>query len=270
MGMGSRTIGGAFGMIGLVAAALAVGGCAGQAAPAPQCACAMAAPHHASAAPAAHDAHAASAPAGHGAHAAPAINPDDALAEIVAGNRRFVAGKAEHPHQDAARRTEIAKGQHPRVIVLACADSRVAPEVVFDTGVGDVFVVRVAGNIVDDAVLGSIEYAAEHLHAPLVVVMGHERCGAVAATVDAVLKGGEAPGHIGALLNPIKPAVTAARAHGDDDLVDRAVDENVTLVVRQIRTSQPLLARMIAEGHLKVIGGRYDLDTGEFALQGDH
>src|SRR5207247_2291014 len=136
---------------------------------------------------------------------------DQAMKMLQDGNARFVSGKLEHPNESPERRTEVAKGQHQFAVILACADSRVGPEVIFDAGLGDLFVTRVAGNVVDDAMLGSIEYAVEHLGAPLIVVCGHQRCGAVQATVETVASGAPAPGHLGALIDPIKPAVTSEK-----------------------------------------------------------
>src|SRR5215218_7417660 len=124
------------------------------------------------------------------------MKPADALKAIMEGNARFVAAKAAYPHQTVEQRTSVAGGQHPIAVVLSCSDSRVPPELVFDQGLGDLFVVRVAGNVADDAVIASIEYAVEHLGPTLVVVLGHEKCGAVAATLDAVKTGGAVPGHL--------------------------------------------------------------------------
>lgn len=188
-----------------------------------------------------------------------------ALAALMQGNQRFVQGRLQHGHQTPDRRLQVASGQKPFAIVLTCADSRVPPEVLFDQGVGDLFVVRVAGNIADDAVLGSIEYAAEHLGAPLVVVMGHSKCGAVQATADAVASHTIPPGHLPALVDPIKPAVLAQKA--GPDLVDRAIDANTLNTVQRIEAS-PMLAHLIHAGKLTVIGGRYDLVTGKFTLLG--
>jgi carbonic anhydrase len=188
---------------------------------------------------------------------------DAALKMLQDGNARYVAGKLEHPHQSAQRRAEVAQGQKPFAVVLACADSRVGPEVVFDAGLGDLFVVRVAGNIADDAVLGSIEYAVEHLGSPLIVVCGHERCGAVKATVDAAASKDKAPGHLGALIDPIMPAVKSEKP--GDDLLDRAIDGNVRNVVAKINADETI-AHLVHEGKVKVVGGRYDLDSGEFKL----
>ncbi|HEY4484757.1 MAG TPA: carbonic anhydrase, partial [Nitrospiria bacterium] len=125
------------------------------------------------------------------------LNPDKALTMLMEGNARYVEGKMLHPNQAADRMGELAKGQHPFAVILGCADSRVPPEIVFDQGLGDLFVLRVAGNIADDAVIGSIEYAVEHLGTTLVFVLGHERCGAVSAAVEVVTKGAKVPGHIG-------------------------------------------------------------------------
>lgn len=193
-----------------------------------------------------------------------AITPDQALRRLLAGNRRHATGRAQRPNQSVGRRREVAGGQRPFATILACADSRVPPELVFDQGLGDLFVVRVAGNIVDDAVLGSVEFGAEELHIPLVVVLGHEKCGAVAAAVSLA---GEAPGHIGSLVKPIKPAVEAARGQ-PGDLLDNAVRANVGLSVRALRTSTPILADLVREGRLKIVGARYDLDSGVVTVIG--
>src|SRR6266480_4611104 len=188
---------------------------------------------------------------------------DQALKMLQDGNARFVSGKLEHPNESAERRTEVAKGQHPYAVVLACADSRVGPEVIFDAGLGDLFVTRVAGNVVDDAMLGSIEYAIDHLGTPLVVVCGHQRCGAVQAAVDTVAAGTPPPGHLAALIDPIRPAVTAQKP--GDDLMDRAVDANVRNMVAKINADEEV-AHLVHEGKVKVVGGRYNLDTGEFKI----
>ena len=143
-------------------------------------------------------------------------------------------------------------------MILSCADSRVPPEIIFDQGLGDLFAIRVAGNITDDAILASIEYAAEHLHTPLLVVMGHGSCGAVTAATEA----GEPPGHMSALVRPIRPAVEKARGM-PGDLVANAVRLNVEMVVAQIRDSAPLLSAMVKTGQLRVVGAVYSLENGE-------
>ena len=122
------------------------------------------------------------------------VSPTEANQRLSEGNARFVAGHSQHPRQDPERRTELASTQHPFAVVLGCADSRTGPETLFDQGLGDLFVVREAGNVVDDHTLGSIEYAVEHLHSPLIVVLGHERCGAVAAARDTLASKGQAEG----------------------------------------------------------------------------
>ena len=187
--------------------------------------------------------------------------PEQIVADLLAGNSRYVAHQAKHPHQDVARRTELAKGQHPPAIILGCADSRVSPELLFDQGLGDLFVVRVAGNIVNDDVLGSLEYAVEHLGSRVIVVLGHQRCGAVAATVE----GGHAEGHVASLLHAIQPAVDATR-NAVGDRVENAIRANVTRVRRQIEAAPPILSKALREGKLRVIGAEYMLDSGRVEI----
>ena len=184
----------------------------------------------------------------------------DVLRELKAGNDHHVAKRYQHPHQNAARQREIAATQHPHATILSCADSRVVPEIIFDQGLGDLFDVRVAGNVASDIELASIEYAAEHLHAPLVVIMGHQKCGAVTAAAES----GEAAGHLPSLLALIRPAIERAKAQ-PGDLIDNAVRLNVENVVRQVRGSAPVLADMVNRGSLMVVGAVYSLDTGKVA-----
>jgi len=200
-------------------------------------------------------------------HEAPpaGVGPDEALARLMAGNARYTSQRVRRPNQTGRRRVEVAAGQHPFAIVLGCADSRVPPEIVFDQGLGDLFVVRVAGNIADDAEVASFEYAVEHLGPRLILVLGHEQCGAVAAAVEAVEKGGEVPGHLGTLLGPIRPAVERARGRGGD-LLDNAVRANVESVVERLKASEPVLAAAAKAGRLKIVGGRYDLRSGRVDL----
>jgi carbonic anhydrase len=143
-----------------------------------------------------------------GAHS---VNGKEAHKMMIEGNKRYVAGKASHKNQDSTRRMDVTGGQHPFAVVISCSDSRVPPEIIFDQGIGDLFVIRLAGNIVDDAALGSIEYAIEHLGTKYIMVMGHESCGAVKATVQ----GGEAPGHIGSIVKAIQPAIDSVRGRTD-------------------------------------------------------
>jgi carbonic anhydrase len=182
---------------------------------------------------------------------------DAVLRELKAGNDHHVSKKYTHPHQTEARQRELTSGQSPHAIILSCADSRVSPEIVLDQWLGDLFDIRVAGNVAGDSELASIEYAAEHLHTPLLVVMGHQKCGAVTAAADS----GEAPGHLPPLLNMIKPAVAAARGK-PGDLIDNAVRINVENVVQQVGASKPVLAGMVEHHELTVVGAVYSLDTG--------
>lgn len=194
------------------------------------------------------------------------IDAEAALARLLEGNARFAAGRGARPRSGVARRSEVAAGQAPIAAVLACADSRVAPEIVFDQGLGDLFVVRVAGNIADDAALGSLEYAAEHLHVPLIVVLGHERCGAVSAAVA----GGEAEGHVKALVEAIRPAVDEARkGPAPADLVEAAVRANAVRVARILCSSEPVLKRLFGERRVEIQAARYDLDTGVVEMLAD-
>ncbi|HTS18241.1 MAG TPA: carbonic anhydrase [Verrucomicrobiae bacterium] len=186
-----------------------------------------------------------------------AVSADDAITRLKAGNERFVAGNLLHPNATPDRRADVAKGQAPFAIIVGCSDSRVGPEVVFDQGLGDLFVVRTAGNVVDDVALGSIEYAADHLGAPVILVLGHTRCGAVAAAVA----GGEAPGHIGSIVEKIEPAVKATKGMAGDP-VDNAVRANVRNVVRHLHNASPILSKLIKAGKLRVVGACYDLDSG--------
>jgi carbonic anhydrase len=164
-----------------------------------------------------------------------------------------------HSHSgEAARRTKLATSQSPYAIIVSCSDSRVGPELVFDQDLGEIFVIRTAGEVLDDPGLGSIEYAVEHLHSPLIVVLGHERCGAVSAAVA----GGEAPGHVAALVKAIQPAVQSTKGQAGDP-IDIAVRANVRDVVHQLESTAPILSESVHAGHLKIVGAYYDLDTGE-------
>jgi|YelNatPaOPRAMG01_1025707.scaffolds.fasta_scaffold04362_4 carbonic anhydrase len=183
------------------------------------------------------------------------ISGGQALRLLLEGNNRFAQGKPLHPNQDATRRTALAAGQHPVAAVLSCSDSRVPPTVVFDQGLGDLFVVRVAGNTADALGRASLDYAVKHLGARLIVVLGHERCGAVAAAIKEYASGDPGP-----MLRPIRPAVTLAK-HGHGDTLSNAIDENVKLVVEGLKRS-PEFAAMVKDGELKIVGARYDFQTG--------
>ena len=156
---------------------------------------------------------------------------EGALKRLIDGNNRYVSSKMAHPNQTENRRKEVIKGQKPFAVIVGCSDSRIPPEIIFDQGIGDLFVIRVAGNIVDDVALGSVEYAVDHLGTKLVIVLGHGNCGAVTATVQ----GGEAHGHIGSIVRTIAPAVEKARAQ-TGELIDNAIKINVDLDVDEIKS----------------------------------
>jgi carbonic anhydrase len=189
-----------------------------------------------------------------------ALTPDAALQKLLDGNARFVERKHQHPNQTFARLTEVAQAQYPFAAILSCADSRVSPEILFDQGIGDLFVVRVAGNISTTEDIGSEEFGTLVLGAKVLLVLGHERCGAV----QAALKGGEFPGLIGSLVYAIKPAVDASEGQPGDRL-ENAIKANVRLQMQRLQLS-PVIAKLVQEGKLKVVGGYYDLDTGQVSL----
>ncbi len=196
------------------------------------------------------------------------IGPDRALQKLMDGNRRFVENRLTLPKtSDGPAREKLVKGQSPYAIVLSCSDSRVPPEIVFDLGLGEIFVVRVAGNVPDPLVLGSIEYGAEHLKAPLVVVLGHTRCGAVTAAVEAE---GSPEGNIGAILREIAPSVAQARkeAPGKEkgDLVEAAVVGNATRVAAGLAGRSAVLHELAKEGKIRIVAAEYDLDSGKVVL----
>ncbi len=187
-------------------------------------------------------------------------NPDQTIQALLDGNKRFVQRKRANPHQDAARLAEIAKTQKPFAAILSCADSRVPSEIIFDQGFGDLFVCRVAGNIATPEEIGSLEFGTLVLGSKVIIVMGHERCGAVAATI----KGAQVPGQIGSLLEAIKPAV--ARSEGQKgDRLENACKANVLVQIEKLKSS-PVLSQLIQEKKLKIIGGYYDLDTSRVSL----
>jgi len=199
----------------------------------------------------------------HGAEVA--VTPEVAMGRLAAGNARFVAGHAKHAHLDPGRRRALANGQHPFATILACADSRVAPELIFDQGLGDLFVVRVAGNVVDDAILASIEYSVIHTGSALVMVLGHARCGAVTATAAALDGHGsedDRDTRIGALAALIAPSVKAVPASAPDKL-DAAISLNAAHSAAEILADSPPLKARVTAGKLKIVAARYDLDDGK-------
>lgn len=208
--------------------------------------------------------HAASAAAPAAASPPPtALTPDQALALLEKGNAEFLRGPQRPALTSAQRRLDLAAGQAPFAAYVSCSDSRVPPELLFGRGLGELFIIRNAGNTVDTVALGSIEYAVGVLGVPLVVVMGHESCGAVKAAVEVVEKNATFPGQIGRMIEPIIPAVLSARQNGTIEL-EHAVKSNVRRVVEQLRTqTDPLMQKPLADRKLRIVGAYYDLDTGK-------
>ena len=192
----------------------------------------------------------------------PIVSPAEAMSRLKEGNERYTSGNQQHPRQSGEERTQLSKSQHPFAIAVGCADSRIPPEIVFDQGLGDLFVIRVAGNVIDDQSLGSIEYAADHLAVRLIVVLGHQSCGAVKAAKETIAAKAEAPAHIQSLVTAIQPAVEAT-AKGD---LKATIEANVKNVAQALRSSTPILKPKVDSGELKVVGAYYSLDTGAVAF----
>lgn len=192
------------------------------------------------------------------------ISPDEALKKLIQGNARFVEGKQAHKDLGSARRTELAKGQHPFAVIVSCSDSRVPPEHIFDQGLGDIFVVRVAGNIAGPIELGSVEYAVEHLGVHLIFVLGHQSCGAVRAAVE----GGKPEGSIGAIVEKIDPAVATAKAKvkDQDKVLDEAILENTKNTAKTLTEDSPIIKHFVDEKKVKIAAGVYNLATGKVKL----
>ncbi len=188
------------------------------------------------------------------------ITPEVALERLMQGNDRYVRGKMKR-HDFLTERPALALSQNPFAGILGCADSRVGPEYAFDVGRGDIFVCRVAGNFADVNSIASFEYAVAVLGTPLILVLGHTKCGAVDATVKAVRDNKEFPGHIRSLVKALGPAVKAARGQSGD-LLENAIRQNVILNVEKLKTSGPILSKAVEQGKLEVTGGIYSLDTG--------
>jgi carbonic anhydrase len=184
--------------------------------------------------------------------------PAEALHALNTGNLRWRTFREEHPHETEVVRTTLVDGQHPFAIILGCIDSRVAPELVFDQGLGDLMTVRTAGEVLDEAVRGSVAYGVLELGIPLVVVLGHQSCGAVSAAVDADLSGVKLPAHIQYLADQIGPAID--RTKSGDARKDATINSNVALIRGRL-AADPDLAAKIAEGKLAVVGARYELTT---------
>lgn len=189
------------------------------------------------------------------------VNPDAALKSLLEGNKRFVDGKRQNPHQSRLRLLETAVAQHPFASILGCADSRVPAEIVFDQGLGDLFVVRLAGNVASQTAIGSLEFATAVLGTQLIVVLGHSKCGAV----QAAIKDEPLPGRMSVFVEEIKPAVEEVRAK-PGDLQMNAVEANVRYQVERLHQGSTILSKLIRQDKLKIVGGRYDLATGKVTL----
>ena len=190
----------------------------------------------------------------------PLSNPGEALRLLLDGNKRYAAGSPLHPNQSKSRRLEVAGGQAPWAIILGCVDSRVPPEMVFDRGLGDMFVARTAGQVIDNAVLGSLEFGVEE-GAKLIMVLGHQNCGAVKATIQTMQGNGHAEEHIDFLVQATKPAVENARLH-PGDLMDNTVRANVLLQVDSLKSSSSIISHAVESSSVGLVGARYDLGTG--------
>jgi carbonic anhydrase len=190
----------------------------------------------------------------------PAVDADTALARLVEGNKRFIEDKRQNM-QAKLRLQQTATAQYPFASVLSCADSRVPAEIVLDQGLGDLFVVRVAGNVASQTAIGSLEFSTAVLGTQLILVIGHERCGAVKAAAE----GNPLPGRIGVFVEEIKPAVLRVRNRPGDAL-DNAVTANVQYQVERLKESSTILSGLMQEGKLKIVGGRYDLDSGALTI----
>jgi carbonic anhydrase len=191
------------------------------------------------------------------------VHAGEALQRLLEGNARYLRGELKHGEHLAEQRSAWAEEQHPFAVILGCSDSRVPPQLIFDQGAGDLFTTRVAGNVATDAVIGTIEYAVEHLGVPLVLVLGHSRCGAVSACLHGLPA--TAGGHLAGLLHAIAPAVERAR-ESEGDPLQNAIQFNVEHVVQQLRASRPVLEPRVRRGEVEVVGALYDLETGSVRL----
>lgn len=192
----------------------------------------------------------------------PTRTAEEALSSLQAGNARFVSGRARFPTVQKEVLAELAKGQQPYATVLGCSDSRVPPELVFDAGIGELFVIRVAGNVLGPAILGTLQYAGRHLHTPLFVVMGHEGCGAVKAAIASKFHGAEQESRIEVLLQDILPALDGLDGtQPPESLLRAAVEANVRHTLRELRATPEAKSR-IEKAEMKLVGAVYDLESG--------
>jgi len=193
-----------------------------------------------------------------------AISPDAALERLTKGNKRYVKGTTLR-HDFAHEREALSGGQNPFAAILSCADSRIAPELCFDTARGDLFVCRIAGNFASEEMIASLEYSVAVLNAPLIMVLGHESCGAVDSTIKSMKDGSTLPGHLPSLVAALKPAVDAVQGQSGD-LLGNATRKNVTLNVDQLKNAGPILSAAVSDKRIRVVGGIYALRTGQVQL----
>ena len=192
-------------------------------------------------------------------------SPRRALKMLIDGNRRWVTGNVTHPHQSVARRVALRHVQHPFATVFSCIDSRAPPELVFDRGIGDLAVIRTGAQVLDEGVVfGSVEFTPDHLDTPLILVMGHQRCGAVSAAIQTIQSGGTAPSHIQAIVDALRPAYNVAIKQSGD-LLDNMIRAQTKLTVGRIR-HDPLIEEFIHRGELIVVGAYYSLNTGAVSI----
>ena len=194
----------------------------------------------------------------------PVTTPADALNRLMTGNQRYMQGSPIHPNQSAERQAEVAQGQHPWAGILGCIDSRVPPELVFDQGLGDMYVTRTAGQVIDNFVVGSMEYAVK-TGAILLMVLGHQGCGAVDATIGTVQNGGHVPGQIASIVQAITPAVLQAESE-PGDLLDNSIQANVSLEVKYLKSSSEMISSALDQGAIELVGAIYHLSTGAVTL----
>jgi carbonic anhydrase len=195
-----------------------------------------------------------------------AISPDGALNRLIQGNRRYVEGVGRR-YDFRSEREALSRGQNPFAAILSCADSRIAPEFCFDTARGDVFVCRVAGNLATDEIVASLEYAVQVLNTPLIMVLGHDACGAVDAAIKSIKDGTTLPGHLPSLVAAIKPAVDAAK-NDKGDMLANTIRKNVALNVDKLKNAAPILKSFADDKKIRIVGGVYELQTGKVDLVG--
>ncbi|SFK00437.1 carbonic anhydrase [Methylocapsa palsarum] len=194
------------------------------------------------------------------------VSPDAALERLLKGNGRYVDGVSKR-HDFKHEREALAKGQNPFAGILSCADSRIAPEYAFDTGRGDLFVCRVAGNFANEDTIASFEYAIHVLKTPLLMVLGHAACGAVDAAITSIRDNSTLPGHLPSLVEALAPAVRGAMNQSGSQL-DNTIRQNVVLNVEKLKTATPIISKAVDEGKVKIVGGIYNLENGKVALVG--